>query len=479
MTSGRPHRPRRTLGVLLSLGTGDRFAADFDRFLARFRDPAVEAEYQRHLIENELGRERLISYCLVAVYFAYGVLDLLTISERLEEILLVRWLLLTPAALGLVMLTHIERFKRFYSYIFTFGVLLFSVSIVWMISILPAEGSPPYIIGVLMVFIFASCSISMPFPAATTVFAATAAAYTAILHLDPKFSAIDRVAGPFFMVSAVLVAVVSNYTQEIRSRVIWRQKRQRAADADHIEKLMIEATAADQSKINFLSILSHELRTPLHQIIGFTEILRKEDGEVSGGGAQEFLAQIHGSAHALLSRIGKMLRYADATAGKINYAPDDYSIREIVEIVCGQFAHKAEAAGVALDWSETAAGSVYVDQASVTYALGHLVENAIRASASGRAVAIRGRSGGDGEWVLEIADRGKGMTAEQIRAAFEPFSQTETPRIRSGEGLGLGLTLARKIFGDQGASMDITSTPGEGTVVAIRFPKRPAEAAAA
>jgi signal transduction histidine kinase len=463
---------RRTLGVLLSLGTGDRFGADFDRLLARFKDRQIEADYQRHLIAEQLGRERLISYCLVAVYFFYGILDILTIGpERLPMVLTVRWAVLTPIALALVLLTHVERFKPYYPQIFTFGVFLFAASIVWMISILPADGAPPYIIGVLMVFIFASCSISMPFAAATAVFLATAFAYTATLLLHPKFSRIDAIAGPFFMFSAVIVAVVSNYTQEVRSRVIWRQTRQRARDADHIEQLMIEATAADQSKINFLSILSHELRTPLHQIIGFSEVLRKQAADSAGSDTAEFLDQIHGSAHALLARIGKMLRYADATAGKINYAPESYAAREIVEVVCGQFASRAAARHVRLDCAGVDPGSVFVDQSSVVYALGHLVENAIKASSGGQTVKVSGAAGETG-YRIEIRDDGQGMTADQIRLAFEPFSQTETPKTRSSEGVGLGLTLAKKIFADQGATLTIRSTPGVGTTVCVDFARR-------
>jgi signal transduction histidine kinase len=69
------------------------------------------------------------------------------------------------------------------------------------------------------------------------------------------------------------------------------------------------------------------------------------------------------------------------------------------------------------------------------------------------------------------------MTADQIRRAFEPFRQTGEVRTRASEGVGLGLTLARKILSDQNAVLSLSSGPGLGVVAQITFNVRERAAA--
>jgi len=458
---------RRTLRLSLD---------EFNRLTATFRDRTLEAAYQQNFIAHDLMRERIIWLLMSAVYFLYGVLDLLTIKEHLGEILIARWLIFTPIALSLLFLTFIESMKRYSGHLFTLGVFLAGISIIWMISVLPSEGAPPYVIGVLVVFIFASCNVRMPFSTASLCFTLTTAAYSYVLLSQSRFTQIEIISGHFFMISSVAVAMVTNYVQEIRLRLIWLHNRLRSMNAKLVEELMIEATAADQSKINFLSILSHELRTPLHQIIGFAEIL----GGQSGSDLNAFVDEILTSARQLLSRISKMLRYADTTAGRIVYDSEDYSISEIIELTVGQFAARAAEKEVVISTEKLAKGIVHIDQASTTYALGHLLENAINASPRGARICILGSVGDDGSYALEIVDQGPGMTDKQIEAAFAPFSQIGDAKTRAAEGVGLGLPLAQKILTDQNADLKLSSVPGKGLAARIVFPPREtAEAACA
>lgn len=454
--------------------------SEFSPFLGAFRDPSLEKAYRRHLETNALPEERRVWLIMSFAYLGFGVLDLLTIKgDALAAILTARCLIFTPIALALFALSYVERTKPFAGYFFAFGVFLSGISIVWMISIMPPEGAPPYIIGVLIVFIFAASNVRMPVPAAGAAFSLTTIAYSLVLANNPKFTQIEIISGNFFMISGAGAAVMTNFVQEIRLRMIWIQKERRRADAMRIEELMIEATASDQSKINFLSILSHELRTPLHQIIGFSEVLRAPGAAEETEKRGEYLDEIHSSAHRLLSSIAKMLRYADTTAGKISYNLDEYSMAEIVNLACEQFASRAAQREIAIDPSGVEPGTVKIDQASTVYALGCLIDNAINASPARSRVTISGRNRSDGRYELTIADHGVGMTNDQIRLAFQPFSQTGHARTRTAEGVGLGLTLARKILTDQQAELTLESEPGKGVAARILFPAQAQHAVAA
>lgn len=460
----------------------DQFYADLSRdgisvFSARFSDKLREREYQKHMIEDELPKERLQNYLGIAVFCSFGILDVLTVQTHATELLSLRLLVCAPLLLALTGLTYIERFKPAYDLITGVNVFLCAIAIIAMIALMPAQGAPPYIIGVFVVFIYSSCVTRIRLPIAGSVYAVSSVIYSAVLLLEDDYAYNDVVAGHFFMFSIASVSIVTSFVQEVRVRQMWLRNRQRDIDAANIERLLIEATAADRAKISFLSILSHELRTPLHQIVGFSEVLKSEPGCGGSPQSSEYLNYIHSSASRLLSSIGRMLRYADATAGKISYEIEPCSVRYLVETVIDQARVKAEAAGIRLATGTLDASSLAIDHLHTAYALGQLIDNAIAASARGAFVRLSGEVESESRYRLVISDEGVGMTPEQINAALTPFMQTEDFKTRSMEGVGLGVSLAKRIVEDQDATLEFISTPGVGTRVVIVLPRAAGDAA--
>lgn len=249
----------------------------------------------------------------------------------------------------------------------------------------------------------------------------------------------------------------------------------RERDAERIRELLIEATAADQSKINFLSMMSHELRTPLHQIIGFSEIVRNDlvgaDNDNDDNENAAHVDQIHVSANTLLERIKKMLRYADASAGKINYDPVRLDISEIVDASLEQLRGATEKKAIEVNTSGLERASLTLDFFHTAYALNNILENAVNASPFHGRVDICGATNPDGAYVMTVKDEGAGMSKDKLAGVMRAFTQGEALLNRSSEGLGLGLTLAGKILNDQGAELSLASEEGKGTRVSIVFSK--------
>lgn len=461
--------------LLLRRLTGDAstdFTASrpsYDRLRACFADAALERTYRDHLAGPELDSERLVWALMTAVYFLYGIVDLLTVGARALDVIAVRWGLLTPIAVAIALSASHERLRRYFGHLCAFGVMLSALSIIWMISVIPA-GGPPYLVGILVVFIFASCNLRMPFLPTAFGYAVSTVVFAFVLSDSQRFSDTDRIAGNFFMISSAAVGVVTNYVQEIRVRLIWVQDRQRREDARRIADLMIEATAADQSKLNFLSILNHELRTPLHQIKGYSELAAA--AARSGGDTaalDDALGCVQAASARLLALFAKMLRYADATVGKIRYEHEWMFASELAQLFIEPCQSRAEERGVRLAPPAIERAQLYVDAAAAVYAFGHLIENALNASPRGGAIIVSGAFLEDGAYVVEISDEGPGMSEDAIRRAFEPFEQTGAVRTRAAEGLGLGLPLAKKIFGDFGAEVALASRPGGGLSARVVF----------
>lgn len=436
---------------------------------AEFRNREQEKQFRRHLVDHQLPKERMIDFSGVVLYFLYGFLDILTITHNLNVLLILRWVLVVPVAAVLVSLLYVDRFKPYFGYITAMVMALFANLIVVMIVMMQNVDAPPYLIGVFFVFVFCSCVQRIPFRVALAVFTFTAINYTTLVSFDAGIREADRVSGIAFMISFSVIAAATNYLRELEARMLWRRDEQKRLDAIHIEELLIEATAADRSKNNFLSILSHELRTPLHQIIGFSGLLKTEIANPKPDEAAEFLDQIHDSAHDLLSRISKMLRYADATAGKIEYDFDKCDIRDLVDTLAFDLQSRANEAKVNIDFSRVAKATLRLDPVHSKYALNNLVENAIDASPEGSTISLVGNVHDDGSYLLEIVDDGCGISQNQIEAAFRPFSQTADAHTRLKEGIGLGLPLSKKIFSDQNAELSIKPNTSKGTTVNVLF----------
>jgi len=443
---------------------------------AEFRSREIERRYIDHLVEKTLPTERILWWLVLVAYFSYAILDVTTISANLEIVLAMR-VISGLMIVALVPLSYVPRFKPHFGWMSATGLWISAVAVIGMIAIIPPEGAPPYIIGVLCVFIASSCLMRIPFRVAAGAYLSASVLYVAVLNLNPAFSPVDIISGHFFMLSIAGVAVATNYFQEIRSRMIWLRDEQRQRDSETIEKLLIEATAADQSKINFLSMMSHELRTPLHQIIGYTEVVTNSCKAANDeGGNVPHLNQIHGSAHELLARIQKMLRFADATAGKMKYEMAATSVDELVDVSLEQMRGAMEKKGLRADLDGLKDGLIRIDIVHTCYALNNILENAINASPRGGAVHFEGDIDENGVYTLIVRDEGPGMTPEQIDKAMKPFTQSESALVRSTEGIGLGLTLAKHIFAGQDATIDIGSDGKAGTSVTIRFAPAKAEA---
>jgi signal transduction histidine kinase len=100
----------------------------------------------------------------------------------------------------------------------------------------------------------------------------------------------------------------------------------------------------------------------------------------------------------------------------------------------------------------------------------NLLSNAVKFSHDKGEVAIHGKIENDGSFVLEIDDRGIGMTSEGIQRALQPFGQANSAATRTQSGTGLGLPITKGLVEAHGGDFTIDSSPGWGTVVRVFLP---------
>jgi len=232
------------------------------------------------------------------------------------------------------------------------------------------------------------------------------------------------------------------------------------------------AESANQQKSEFLAKISHELRTPLNAIIGFSDIILEERfGPIGVERYREYLKDIRLSGTHLASLINDLLDLSRIESGKLDLSFEAVSLNGLIQDAVALLQPDANRRRIII---RTSLGGnvprVVADQRSIRQILLNLLSNAVKFNAEGGQVIVSSALDAEGEVIIRIRDTGAGMTEAEIEKALKPFQQLATSGPMRFEGTGLGLPLTKALVEANRAQFDITSAPGEGTMIAIAFP---------
>jgi PAS domain S-box-containing protein len=238
-----------------------------------------------------------------------------------------------------------------------------------------------------------------------------------------------------------------------------------------------QAEQANKAKSAFLATMSHELRTPLNAIMGFSEILQQQlFGALGDPRYVEFATDIFNSGKHLLNIIGDILDLAKVDAGQMQLNEEEIDIAALMQSAKRLIAEDARKHAVPVDVRlPDEALTVWADPTRLRQILLNLLSNAVKFTPNGAEVVLSCARQADGAVVFEVADRGIGMSAEDIERAMQPFQQIDNSLARRYEGAGLGLPLTKSLADLHGAAFEIESAPAMGTKATIRLPAWRAE----
>lgn len=227
--------------------------------------------------------------------------------------------------------------------------------------------------------------------------------------------------------------------------------------------------AGEERQRRLVSDIAHELRTPLANLRGYLEALR--DGVVEPDA--ELLDSLHEETMLQQRIIDDLQDLALAEAGALTYHRTDVDVRELLEACRTAHRPQAEAAGVALVVAAPEPASVRADADRLRQAIGNLVSNALRATATGGTVTLALVPHGELA-IVQVRDTGRGIPAEDLPHLFDRFWRADAARGRATGGSGLGLSIARQIVIDHRGTIDVESTVGVGTTFTIVLSTRDA-----
>lgn len=228
--------------------------------------------------------------------------------------------------------------------------------------------------------------------------------------------------------------------------------------------------SAERMRVDFVANASHELRTPLTTMIGYAETLA-EEGPIEEPLRASFGAQIHGEARRMLRIVEDLMSLSRIEADRFVAPSDDVMLDEIARIAADSARPLAEQRGCAIRLSAGMAGPIAGDFGQLLQLTDNLVANALRYGCRGAggeigiATAVEG-----GQAVLRVIDTGEGIAPAHLSRITERFYRVDAARSRDSGGTGLGLSIVKHIAERHRARLDIRSTVGTGTEVAVSFP---------
>jgi PAS domain S-box-containing protein len=226
----------------------------------------------------------------------------------------------------------------------------------------------------------------------------------------------------------------------------------------------------EKMKSEFLSNISHELRTPLTPIKGYAEILDRKD--VPPEKARHFVKGILESTSRLERIVELLVDFAAMEAGRLAPKATPVDVAALLSAIAESWDRRSPRHDIVAKVKARvprAAG----DERLLRRSIEEIVDNAVKFSPEGGEITLCAGAvtDGDGRKVcVEIADRGIGISPEEVPKIFSDFHQLDGSETRTYGGLGLGLTFVRRIVEAHGGHIGVESEPGAGSVFRITLP---------
>lgn len=227
------------------------------------------------------------------------------------------------------------------------------------------------------------------------------------------------------------------------------------------------AEAANRAKSRYVVGLSHELRTPLNAVLGYAQLLERD--ETIPAPRQSAIKVIRRSADHLSGLIDGLLDISKIEAGRLQVYSNEINIQDFLDQIVDMFRPQAQAKGLSFEHDRTPALPTYVrtDEKRLRQILVNLLSNAIKFTDRGSVrfnVTYRSQVA-----TFTVEDTGRGIAEKDLTRIYEPFQRGEAESIRPMPGLGLGLTITRLLTNTMGGEISVTSEKDVGTCFRVRL----------
>lgn len=235
-----------------------------------------------------------------------------------------------------------------------------------------------------------------------------------------------------------------------------------------LEEKATQLLDANRHKDRFLANMSHELRTPLNSIIGFSDlIVSKSKGNDK---ICSYAERILSAGNHLLELISGLLDVAKADAGVLKPVITEFDLSSVLNSTCALLLPQAKAKNLSFTWKTPETCIVESDEKFVRQIIINLLNNAIKFTHEGY-ISLYLDVEND-NCLIAVSDTGIGMTEDEQKEIFKDFHRLESGLTSNYDGVGLGLTLSKRLVEQIGGQITVKSEKGKGSVFMVKMPKK-------
>ncbi len=289
-------------------------------------------------------------------------------------------------------------------------------------------------------------------------------------YLDPALVTTQLfLLGVTLYVTAYLGTTIAVHlrTREVEVLVLSRQLEDKAA---HLQTAYQEVSEAERAKSQYMRKVAHELRGPLGTIKTALSVALQTAPDAPADSTQDLIRRAEHRAGELATLTQELLSLARARGGRTGVDLGPVHPAALGRKVVDDLRPSADAAGVTLvTWIADGMAPTEGDAEGLADLVTNLLSNAIRYTPRGGRVTIDLQERG-GALVIEVADTGIGIPAEDLPRIYDEFFRSRTARDFVADGSGLGMAIVKAVVDRHGGRIEIESAVGRGTTVRVEIP---------
>ena len=240
---------------------------------------------------------------------------------------------------------------------------------------------------------------------------------------------------------------------------------------EDLKKAVNDAEKSEEVKGYFLANMSHEIRTPLTSIVGYIDLIfNRIKGHLSDQDG-EYFDIIRRNSDRLTRAVHSIIDLSEIEAGAKQLETATINLSEFIHNVYQDQKVAADNKKIKFTYHQPKENYWIDGDRTLLYtAISNLIDNAINYTDEGQVdLFLTGHE--DGSFLLEIRDTGIGIAKHSLESIFESFNQESMGYTKDYQGLGLGLTIAKKNFEMHNLKIDVKSEKGQGSAFFVRFPE--------